>query len=234
MRTATLYQFALCPFCNKVRAGLHLKGIPFDEIEVSPRSRVELPPLPEDAPRKVPVLKVGDDVVWDSTRILAFLDEAYPDTVSFTPKDPAVRARAEALEAWVDDSFIESLPPVLYGTWREAAQASKIIAKHSRFGATEGVMVKLGGPIIMHAVAKRILKRNSRSDAHGWVSENLDHFEAELGEQAFVCGDTLSVADVAMHGALTCIQPFPVFELVRSRKRLFAWFERLEAMKSAA
>ncbi|MBV1860298.1 MAG: glutathione S-transferase family protein [Nannocystaceae bacterium] len=234
MVAATLYQFALCPFCNKVRAGLHLKGITFDEIEVSPRSKVELPALPDDAPRKVPVLKVGEDVVWDSTRILAFLDEAYPDTIRFTPQDATARARTEALEAWVDDTFIESLPPVLYGTWREAAQASKIIAKHSRFGATEGVMVKLGGPLIMHAVAKRILKRNNRADAHGWVSENLDHFEAELGEHEFVCGKTLSVADVAMHGALTCIQPFPIFESVRGRKRLYAWFQRVEAMKTAA
>jgi len=232
--TTTLYQFALCPFCNKVRAGLQLKGVPFDEVEVSPRSKVELPSLPEGAPRKVPVLEVGSTVLWDSTRILSQLDEAFPDTLRFTPADEAMRLRADTIEQWVDDEFIESLPPVLYGTWREATKASKVIAKHSRFGTGEGLAVKFGGPLIMHAVAKRILKRNGRTDAHAWVRENLDYFEQELGERDFVCGDTLTVADVAMHGALTCISPFPIFENVESRPRLHAWFERVEAMKKSA
>ena len=229
--TTTLYKFALCPFCNKVRAGLQLKGIPFEEVEVSPRSKVELPPLPEGAPKKVPVLEVGDTVLWDSTQILSQLDEAFPETVRLIPTDEATRARADAMEQWVDEEFIQSLPPVLYGTWREANKASKIIAKHSHFGAGEGLAVKFGGPVIMHAVAKRILKRNGRTDAHAWVRENLDYFERELGERDFVCGDVLSVADVAMHGALTCISAFPIFENVQSRPRLYAWFERVEAMK---
>ena len=232
--TTTLYQFALCPFCNKVRAGLELKGVPFEEVEVSPRSKVELPSLPEGAPRKVPVLEVGSAVLWDSTRILSQLDEAFPDTLRFTPADEAMRLRADTMEQWVDEQFIESLPPVLYGTWREASKASKVIAKHSRFGTGEGLAVKLGGPLIMHAVAKRILKRNGRTDAHAWVRENLDYFEQELGERDFVCGDALTVADVAMHGALTCISPFPIFENVESRPRLHAWFERVEAMKKSA
>lgn len=230
--TTTLYQFALCPFCNKVRTGLQIKGIPFDEVEVSPRSKVELPPLPEDAPKKVPVLTYDGEVVWDSTRILAFLDEKYPDTQRFTPTDEAKRERSAAIEEWVDESMIQSLPTVLYGTWREAAQASKIIAKSSRFSAGAGMMVKVGGPMIMHAVAKRILKRNGKTDAHGWVSENLDHFESELGEQTFVCGDELSVGDVAMHGALTCIKLFPVFEDVISRPRLYSWYQRVDALKA--
>ena len=230
MTAPKLYQFALCPFCNKVRAGLQLKGIEFEEIEVSPRSKAELPPLPEDAPRKVPVLQVGDDVVWDSTRILEFLDEAYPDSISFLPEDADDRARAVALESWVDESFIESLPPVLYGTWREAAKASKVIAERSRFGKTQGMMVKFGGPLIMHAVAKRILARNNRTDAHAWVGENLDHFERELGDRDFVASETLSVADVAMFGALTCVREFPIFDSVRARPKLLAWYERVEGM----
>lgn len=231
MSTVTLYQFALCPFCNKVRAGLQLKGIAFDVVEVSPRTKVELPSLPEDAPSKVPVLSVADEAIWDSTRILAYLDEAFPETRSFTPTDEASRERAAALEAWVDDEMIRSLPTVLYGTWREAAKASKLIAKNSGFGTGEGLMVKLGGPMIMHAVAKRILKKSGRDDGPAWVRENLDHFERELGDQAFVCGDTLSVADVAMHGALTCVRPFPIFDSVRERATLAAWFDRVEALK---
>jgi microsomal prostaglandin-E synthase 2 len=70
MTTVKLYEFSLCPFCNKVRAGLELKGVPFESVEVSPRSKVELPPLPEGTPKKVPVLQYGNDTVADSTAIL--------------------------------------------------------------------------------------------------------------------------------------------------------------------
>jgi microsomal prostaglandin-E synthase 2 len=231
MASTTLYQFALCPFCNKVRSGLQIKGIAFDEVEVSPRSKVELPALPDDAPAKVPVLLHGEQVVWDSTRILSYLDEAYPETRSFTPKEASARERAEAMEQWVDETFIASLPTVLYGTWREARQASKIIAKSSRFSATSGLMIKVGVPLVMHRVAKRILEREGRSDGHSWVNENLDHFEGALADQDFVCGDELSVADVAMHGALTCVRPFPIFDDVRRRPTLYRWFERVEAEK---
>ena len=63
VQEAVLYQFSLCPFCSKVRAGLELKGIPYRMVEVNPRSKAELPALPENAPRKVPVLVVGERVV---------------------------------------------------------------------------------------------------------------------------------------------------------------------------
>ena len=49
----TLYQFTLCPFCNKVRAALDIKGVDYETVEVSPRTKVELPELPE----VLPVLK---------------------------------------------------------------------------------------------------------------------------------------------------------------------------------
>ena len=65
------------------------------------------------------------------------------------------------------------------------------------------------------------------------VGSSLDYFERELGERDFVCGGALTVADVAMHGALTCISPFPIFENVQSRPLLHAWFERVEAMKKS-
>ena len=66
----TLYQFQLCPFCHKVRAALELKGVPYTKVEVAPGNKKELPPLPEEAPRKVPVLQVNDEIGADRRRLL--------------------------------------------------------------------------------------------------------------------------------------------------------------------
>ena len=65
--------------------------------------------MPGGAPRKVPVIEVGDVAVFDSTRILKFLDEAYPDTPRFDPKDDAERAQSDTIEDWVDEEFIRAL-----------------------------------------------------------------------------------------------------------------------------
>ena len=57
------------PYCHKVKAGLEAKGIPYQKVDVNPMNKKELPPgLPEDAPKKVPVVKFPDgEVVFDST-----------------------------------------------------------------------------------------------------------------------------------------------------------------------
>ena len=43
-----LFQFELCPFCHKVKAGLEVKGLAYSKVEVNPMKKAELPDLPED------------------------------------------------------------------------------------------------------------------------------------------------------------------------------------------
>ena len=234
MQEAILYQFALCPFCSKVRAGLTLKGIPYRVVEVNPRTKAELPQLPEGTPRKVPVLSVADQVVHDSTTILHFLDTAYPESVRFRPEDPALRERADEIEEWVDAELIRALPTVLYGTLREAGRAAAVVARSSNYGVTQGLGVKLGGPLIMHLVAKRILKKAGRRDGHAWVNECLDQIERWLGDAPFVCGARMTIADVAIQGALSCVEEFPVYASVEARPRLRSWLARMAEQRRAA
>jgi glutathione S-transferase len=229
-----LYQFALCPFCSKVRAGLQLKGISYRTVEVNPRSKRELPALPEGAPRKVPVLVVGDRVVYDSTTILQFLDEAFPGSVPFRPEAPALRARADEIEEWVDAELIRALPTVLYGTWREAGRAAAVVARSSKLSPAQNFSVNVAGPVIMHLVAKRLLKKSGRSDGHAWVNENLDQIERWLDGQPFVCGPTLTIADVAIKGALACVEEFPVYASIVARPQLKAWLARMDSAARSA
>jgi glutathione S-transferase len=234
VQEVTLYQFALCPFCSKVRAGLALKAIRYKIVEVNPRSKVELPKLPDGAPRKVPVLVVDHEVVADSTQILRFLDRAFPDTTRFRPEPESLSKRADEIEEWIDAELIRALPTVLYGTWREAGRAAAVIGKSGNFGAMQGLGLKLGGSVIMHLVAKRILKKSGRANGHAWVAENLDQVEAWLGAQPFLCGDTLTIADVALYGALSCVREFPIFASIEARPPLQAWLARVESVQVEA
>lgn len=230
----TLYQFELCPFCHKVKAGLEVKGLAYDKVEVNPMNKKELPPgLPEDAPRKVPVLRFADgEIVYDSTDILNALEARHPER-PFTPADADRKARSDAVEAWVDETFAQALPTVIYGTWGEALRAAQVTARTSNFGFVQNVGVRAGGSLIMHQISKKILKRNGRGPKEGraWVREEVERFEGWLAGDDFIGGAEPSLGDVAMHGALTCVQDFPIFAELMERPVLQAWYDRVRARR---
>lgn len=231
MEAINLYQFELCPFCHKVKAALDVKGLPYRKIEVNPYSKAELPPLPEGTPKKVPVLEFEGRVIQDSTAILAFLEERFHDQNPLLPVDEAGKRKAAEIEAWVDSDLTQILPAVIYGTWGEAIQAAQVTARTSNFGFLANIMVRAGGSIIMHQVAKRIVAKRGGGDPHEQLSAELDRLDGWLGEGPFLCGDRISVADVAAHGALTCVSEFPAFAKMMANPRLAAWFERVDKQR---
>ena len=232
MNAVTLYQFELCPYCHKVKAALEAKGIPYTKVEVNPMNKRELPPLPEGAPRKVPVIQVDGETVFDSTTILAYLEQHDTTGLRLTPTDPALRARDEVIERWVNEDLSHVLPTVIYGTWGEALKAAQVVAKTSNFGFVQNAVVRGGGSLIMHQVAKRIVKRRGGGVPAQMLATELDKLEAWLGEADFLGGDAPSIGDVAAHGCLTCIRDFPAFATVLARPRLAAWYERMRALRA--
>ncbi len=233
MDAVTLYQFELCPYCHKVKAGLDVKGISYTKVEVNPMTRKELPALPDEAPKKVPVIEAGDDRVYDSTSILDYLEHKFPGGVSLLPQDPDALAKTREVEQWVDADLSYVLPTVIYGKWGDAIRAAKVVAKSSNFGFFQNAMVRGGGSLIMHQVSKRIMKKRGGTDPQQMVDDELDKFETWLGDQPFVCGDDITLGDVATHGCLTCIRDFPAFDAIMQRPRIKSWYDRVEAVRTA-
>ena len=227
MQDVTLYQFALCPFCHKVKAALELKGIPYKTIEVNPMTKKELPELPSNERAKVPVLKVGEKFIADSTEILKFLET---EDDSLTLEEPA-QSKSMMVEEWVDDDLAQILPAVIYGKAKDAIRAAQVVAKTSNFGLVQNAVVRFGGSLIMNRVAQKILARRGGGDAGLLLEAEMDKFEDWLGEQAFVGGEKLSVGDAAVHGCLTCIEDFPAFSKIMERQKVSAWYERVSSQR---
>ncbi len=102
-----LYSGPLSLFTAKVRIALDEKGLAYDRVEVgwSLRDRY-LPHHPDvialNPKREVPILVDGDVVVYDSTLIFEYLEDAYPETSLF-PLDAVERARCRRFEAAADE-----------------------------------------------------------------------------------------------------------------------------------
>jgi glutathione S-transferase len=95
-----LYRAPYSTNVERVALALAHKGITAESvvIDYADRSRVEAvsgQPL-------VPVIEHDGDVVVDSTRILRYLDERYPDPPLF-PDDPARRAEMDVFLEWFNE-----------------------------------------------------------------------------------------------------------------------------------
>jgi len=120
-----LYSGPLSLFTAKVRIALDEKSLPYQRVEVgwSLRDRY-LPHHPDvvayNPKRQVPVLVDGDVVVTDSTLILEYLEDRYPDP-PLAPRDPIARARCRQLEAAADELLFPPIWDLIEGVFYAAA-----------------------------------------------------------------------------------------------------------------
>jgi glutathione S-transferase len=99
----TLYDNAFSPFARKVRMVLEHKGLPFKAVDgLGEGGHAQLAAV---NPRvEVPVLVDGEVVVINSSHIVAYLEQRYPERPVY-PADPATRVAALAWERTADTLF---------------------------------------------------------------------------------------------------------------------------------
>ncbi len=104
-----LYEHPLSPYARKVKIVLYEKGVEFERISITPMTLREGDAAHADfaaasARLEVPCLIDGDFRCTDSTIIVDYLDEKWPDP-PMLPKAPEARARARLVEELCDTSL---------------------------------------------------------------------------------------------------------------------------------
>jgi glutathione S-transferase len=86
----TLVSFDLCPYVQRAAIVLAEKGVPFERIDVDLSNKPDwfkaISPL-----GKVPLLKAGDQVLFESAPIVEYLEEIHAPPLH--PADPLTKAR---------------------------------------------------------------------------------------------------------------------------------------------
>ena len=143
-----LYSATSCPYAQRTRLLLSEKGIEpiVHEIDLyaKPEGFEKVSPY-----TKVPVLKQGDAVVWESSIINEYIEEIFPDP-PMLPRDPARRALARF---WIDFCNVRFTP-----TWykllmaRETSERAELAARlrdHFLFMERQGIAALGDGPYWM-------------------------------------------------------------------------------------
>jgi len=93
MAELTLVSYDLCPYVQRAAIALAEKGVPFRRIDVDLADKPDwfraISPL-----GKVPLLRLGDDVLFESAVIVEYLEETNPHPLH--PGDPLERAKHRA------------------------------------------------------------------------------------------------------------------------------------------
>ena len=76
---------------------------------------------------KVPWIADGPHVVYDSTVINEYLEDAYPRP-ALLPSDPVLRARARALENYGDEGVLSTHLPMIWMPWWSPAESRDLAA----------------------------------------------------------------------------------------------------------
>ncbi|KAK1062343.1 hypothetical protein LTR12_010346 [Friedmanniomyces endolithicus] len=104
--TLLLWDHPTSSYAQKIRIALREKKIPFtSKRPPGLGSGGPVPDLVDTNPRlEVPCLEDGDVKIFDSTIILAYLEDRFPD-LPLLPRDPGGRAKARMIEEVCDSAY---------------------------------------------------------------------------------------------------------------------------------
>ena len=171
---ARLYHAPLSPFCRKVRLCLAEKKIEVELIEERYWEK-ESDFLRRNPAGKVPVLKLGEHTLTESSAICEYLEDAYQDP-PLLPRDAEARYEVRRLVSWFDDKFHnEVTSKLLY---------ERVNRKLHGTGYPDSSNVKAGAKAIKF---------------------HLDYMTWLLERRRWLAGNTLSLADFAAAAHLSSL-----------------------------
>ena len=137
MSQIQIYSAILCPFAHRIRLTLLEKGLPFESIEIDPQNKpanfLEISPY-----GKVPVLKHGDNRVWESAIINEYLEETFPDP-PLLPTEPIQRAFARIWINFADTRLFATTGKILHGRDSRPTALLTELTEHLLFVEHEGL-----------------------------------------------------------------------------------------------
>ena len=216
--TLRLFGYAICPFCHVVRSAARYTRTTIALTEVNPLTKAEIKFSTEH--RKVPIAVFDDgSIIVESAAIVDELLRRSPPSEEFA--SPSARKWA----AWATSDLAPMVYPNITKTYGECRRA--LAYADDAFGPVDAFLVKHVGALGMSLAHGKIKKKYNIEDERAALFEKLMVWEARIGERG---GDSIDLADVAVHGVLGAVAGLPARDdVVEARPKIGAWLERVEA-----
>lgn len=194
MSVPLLWHFPISHFNEKVRWTLDWKGVPHVRRAMGP-SYLPRALLATGQPR-LPILFLDGHAIADSTRIIAALEERYPERPLY-PADPEARRRALELEDWFDEEVGHAIRTALVGPAfnRDPVAAARVIM--TGLPAPGASLIRAVAPIFRaYYRARHHIDDAAIAASRGKIDAALDRIERELGPSGYLVEERFTVADL--------------------------------------
>jgi glutathione S-transferase len=189
-----LWQLELSHYNEKVRWALDYKRIPHVRRSLPPGLHVVI------AKRKwggatTPFLTIGDEGIGDSTRIIAALEQRWPEPALY-PEDADDRRRALELEEFFDEELGPHIRRALY---MELLLRSDLLLPLFTHGQRPAVRAAIRATFpVLRVGMRRYFEIDEESSAYSREKMRtvLDRLEHELDGAQYLVGDSFTVADL--------------------------------------
>lgn len=227
-----LYHFAFSTCSQKVRLVLAEKGLDFESHEVNLITGEQHDPayVKLNPKHVVPTLVHDGRVLVESTLIIRYLDDAFPEP-PLRPKDAPTRYHDEAWLKRIDDVVHPAAPVVTFALGPRQA----LLAQPEEL--REANLAKIPDPraravrrsVITHGVAAPEF-----GDALGVFLEALDTMEHDLVARPWLSGDRPGLADATALPYVLRVEHLAMDPLIAARPRVADWLSRFKGRPSYA
>jgi glutathione S-transferase len=191
MADVTLYGLQLSTFTRTARMACVEKDVTYDLVEVELGSPAHLAVQPFG---KVPALRHGDFMLYETAAIARYIDMAFPGG-RLSPAEPKAAARAIQWASVTADCAYQVMIREL--VWQRV------------------VMPMMGGQADEAAIAGAVPK----------LERQLAIYDKALGENAWLAGDALSIADLMFAPILFYVAATPEGQAaLKDRRSVNRWF----------
>lgn len=239
-----LYQFEFSHYSEKIRLILDYKELDYKKINVTPGvGQVEVFKI--SGQKQVPVLKDGDTVIADSTKIALYLEEKYPEK-PILPSDPVAKGQCLLLEELADEVLGKKARIAFFNAINQYQNFRTSLLPSNTPDIVKNLVGVLPGiPSDFFNAVGSAVGLETAKDAIDSLKSDLDAFVLILSNRPYLVTDSPTLADFAV-ASLSVLLKFPqgdYFELPTdckgqgipgiadnsSYEAFFTWRDRLYA-----
>src|SRR5262252_3853684 len=223
-----LYNAPQSTCSQRVRFVLNAKKLPFDEVKLDLLAGDQLKPdyLALNPNGVVPTLVHDGAVVIDSSVIIEYLDEVFPQAESFTPKAPADRAAMRALMRFIDEMPAAA---VRVPTFNLA-----FLPRFAKMSEDEFVIFAESKPLrkeFMLAMGRKGFPEKDMNAALDRLARTLARMESEIAASGgpWLMGSRITLADVAVMPAIVRMADLGLDTMWQDLPRVARWHDEIRA-----
>lgn len=225
--TPKIFQYKICPFCNRVKSYLDFLQIEYDTVEVNPLNKSEI-----DFPvttKKVPIAIFDGKVVEDSKNIIALISGTIVNESprNFNKKD-FFPADTEKWTEWSEKELAILLYPNITRSYAESRECFSYASDVKNWSWIQKVFIQYAGAAGMVVANGKIKKKYNIVDERKELQERIDVWLDAIKGKKFLHGDHVTLPDLQVFGVLKSVEGLSTFnEVMAQNKGLKIWYNNV-------